>query len=153
MVATRFLSAHPRKGEPTGFEEAIINGTKIHTLRGNYEYWRKRVENVQKGLAYFSLRKWEGKPRQSAQIEIKQFHAEDGVGIIPVEKRNGGQIWHYQDPNDLFSNPFPLKPLGNKNLDLAKNDGLAIEDFMAWFEKAEKYKPMALIYFTTFRYA
>lgn len=35
---------------------------------------------------------------------------------------------------------------------LAKNDGLSLEDFKAWFKGADLSEPMAIIHFTPFRY-
>ena len=151
MVAKNYPKKHLREGEPTNFKEQILNGDKIHTIRQNYELWEKRIKKVQEGIAYLSLREWSDSPYKSKQVEVRQLHQEDGVGIIPVEKRNGGQIWHYcEDPTSFDFTP--LKPLGDKNLTLAKNDGLEIEDFISWFENVEKNKPLALIYFSHFRY-
>lgn len=151
MVAKTFPKKHLREGEPTNFKEQILSGDKIHTIRTNYELWKKRIEEVEKGIAYLSLRQWEGLPYKTKQVEIKQIHDINGVGIIPVEKRNGGQIWEYVKDATLLDF-VPLKPLGNKNIDLAKNDGLDLDDFMSWFENAEKNVPLALIHFTPFRY-
>lgn len=151
MVAKNYPKKHLREGEPTEFAEKIKRGEKIHTIRANYELWEKRIKEVEAGRAYLSLRQWSDSPYKSKQVEIAQLHDINGVGIIAVEKRNGGQIWHYNEDPTSFDFT-PLKPLGDKNITLAKNDGLEIEDFMSWFENVEKNKPLALIHFTPFRY-
>lgn len=35
---------------------------------------------------------------------------------------------------------------------LAKNDGLSLEDFKAWFKNYDLSEPLAIIQFTKFRY-
>ncbi len=35
---------------------------------------------------------------------------------------------------------------------LARNDGLSLEDWEAWFKDYDLSKPMAIIHFTPFRY-
>ena len=37
-------------------------------------------------------------------------------------------------------------------IDLAKNDGLSLDDFKAWFKSYDLSQPMAIIHFTSFRY-
>jgi hypothetical protein len=64
MCAKTYPAYHPKAGQPTGFRESILNGTKVHTLResaGN----RKSGETI-------SLREWEGAPYRSKQAEFAQ---------------------------------------------------------------------------------
>ncbi len=73
-LAKKFPVYHPRAGEPTGFREAFLNGTKIHTIRINAKGYWKDGDIV-------SVRQWSGRPYASKQEVIK-----DGVriGVVPV---------------------------------------------------------------------
>lgn len=73
MFAKQFMTSHPRVGEATDFAEKIIKGDKIHTLRGNYEYWKKIVDEVNSGIAVLSGRVWTDKPYKSKQYEFIEF--------------------------------------------------------------------------------
>lgn len=46
----RFPGTHPRAGEATNFVEKILGHEKIHTIRSNFPLWKKRIEEVQKGI-------------------------------------------------------------------------------------------------------
>jgi hypothetical protein len=125
-VSDYFPANHPKRGEKTGFEYKIKNGIKIHTIRANYDFWKKRIDVINDGLAILSIRRWTGKPYRSKQEEIVNL---DKVGI---QKLDTGQ---------------PL----NSNL-YAEGDGLSVEDFRSWFLNYDFDKPMAIIHFTEFRY-
>lgn len=156
-----FPATHPRAGEQTEFESAFNAGQdtpkrdtfskyiKRHTIRANYEFWRKRFEKIGKGEACLSIRQWTGKPYRSKQVELARLTREDGIGIqelhIVKEKLNSRPIWlGYVDGNlqegNLF---FPL---------LAGNDGLLLDDWKEWFKGYNFSKPLAIIHFTKFRY-
>lgn len=106
-----FPATHPRKGEQTYFKEqfeiaigkiagvqildengryfsAILN-PKLHTIRANYELWRKRFEQIERGEACLSIRQWMGKPYASKQQEIARLTKEDGIGLQRLEFYNG----------------------------------------------------------------
>lgn len=137
MLSKVFPKGHIREGEPTGFKEKLLSGEKIHTIRSNYELWKKRIDEVQNGDALISVRQWEDKPYRSKQIEIRRFTKDDGVGIE-----------HIVLPEYLSLQSF----LGvYENLD--RNDGLTEDDWVSWFSKAEREKPLPIIHFTSFRYA
>ena len=66
-----FPDYHRRKGEPTNFRAAFNAGQpfkkdadtfcefpKLHTIRGNYEIWEKRFEQIERGEAQLSIRQW-----------------------------------------------------------------------------------------------
>lgn len=101
MISQKFPANHPRRGEETKFKQQIINaifvnqgwnkiaaypelGDKRHTIRANYDLWKKRIDEVQRGEACLSLRQWEGKPYRSKQIEFARLTNQDGVGIQQV---------------------------------------------------------------------
>ena len=138
-VSKHFPQTHKRSGEYTGFVENIRqlfsgNCKKIHTIRSNYELWRKRAEEINSGRAVLSIRYWSEKPYRSKQVEICRLEK------IGLEKLYFEKVGDYQMPRltDLTT--------------LAKNDGLSIQDFKDWFKGYDLSKPMAIIHFTDFRY-
>lgn len=109
-----FPAYHPKAGESTGFEDAILMGNKKHTIRAGSR-WKVGDK--------FSPRVWSGKPRHSKQIII----APD------IEIKKG---WSFT--RDLFTPTFYLDghPVGDELLSaIAANDGLTVDDFKAWFNK------------------
>jgi hypothetical protein len=140
IVSEKFPATHKRAGESTYFPGKILDGIKIHTIRGNYDLWAKRVDAINKGEAVLSVRHWYEKPYRSPQIEFTEF---DEIGIEKLEFRE----IHFSPiivNGDCYARPHPHK--------LAKNDGLSIEDFEEWFKYYDKTEPMAIIHFTNFRY-
>ena len=168
-VSRNFPVTHKRAGEPTYFKEKIINqkvlegqltdresidiayfcreygvGTKIHTIRANYPFWAKRIEQVRTGEAILSIRYWSGKPYNSKQVEICQLGKDDGVGVQEIEFQKmffetGWIIGQSESADQLMTN-------------IAKNDGLSLEDFKEWFKHYDLSKPLAIIHFTKLRY-
>lgn len=153
-VSRVFPTTHKRKGEETGFISKIFAAIKpnedfndlidpkIHTVRANYELWKKRIEQVQKGEAILSIRYWSGKPYNSKQVEICQLDKDSGIGVQKIELDPFGVNYKIDDGKWIFDNGH----------ELAKNDGLSLEDFKEWFRKYNLSKPMAIIHFTKFRY-
>ena len=138
-LSKAFPKTHDRAGEPTGFRGKFLKKEKIHTIRANYELWRKRMAEVQAGRAVLSVRQWTGKPYASQQEEIARLTAEDGVGIQKLELTNdlvGGIIGDHQ----------------YSYVSIAKNDGLDPSDWLTWLSCHELFKPMAIIHFKKFRY-
>lgn len=111
----------------------------MHTIRANYEFWRKRIKEVQAGRAVLSVRQWTDKPRHSKQIEIARLTAANGVGIQKLE------IFDLMRPAKVDGRLVDLT-------DLANNDGLSFSDWYHWFRGYDIIKPMAIIHFTKFRY-
>jgi hypothetical protein len=168
-VSRTFPKTHARAGENTYFVQKIRNALhdykessvdcydengnetcvlirerKIHTIRGNYELWEKRMAEVQKGNAVISLRYWSGKPYNSKQVEICQLDKGSGCGVQELSFLNSN-----------FSDPIVLQSKHNPHLTrdmLAINDGLSLDDFKEWFKGYDLSKPMAIIHFTNFRY-
>lgn len=161
-VSKTFPVTHKQKGQPTYFPEKILKLLcpfnvqlceefgidlipKIHTIRANYDLWSKRIKEVQEGNAILSIRYWSGKPYNSKQVEICQLDKDSGVGVQKI------------------SFGFAGMPFGNFSLFIdgdtyptvimvARNDGLSLEDFKAWFKGYDLSKAMAIIHFTKFRY-
>lgn len=149
-----FPVKHSKAGEPTQFRNAFNAGQvfnrgsgglyvrpKLHTIRANYPLWEKRIKEVQEGNAVLSVRQWTGKPYRSKQVEIARLTAANGVGIQMLrflgDNFNGGYIRNGVYPSDKI---------------LAKNDGLSLADWEAWFRGYDLSKPLAIIHFTKFRY-
>lgn len=138
IISEKFPTTHPLAGEPTFFEESIKNGKKIHTIRTNYKFWKKRVGEINKGLAILSVRVWTGKPYNSPQKEVIQFKK---LGIQKISKTKTGitidgiKIDEYRDLQET---------------QIARNDGLSQIDFNNWFKKPVKNG--CIIHFTDFKY-
>lgn len=139
ILSETFPTTHPRKGQETEFGRSFLNGKKIHTIRGNFSLWEKRIAQIQKGEAVLSVRQWTGKPYQSKQVEIARLTAEDGVGIQELK------LTDLSRPTTINGQRIEL-PL------LAQNDGLSFNDWFNWFIGYDLSKPLAIIHFTKFRY-
>lgn len=133
IVSERFPKTHKKAGENTGFPEAISAGLKIHTIRSNYKFWKKRVKKINSGEAVLSLRVWSGNPYNSKQKEIAVFTQ---IGIEKIK---------YLRPSFYIDG----KKLNVEKL--AKNDGLSSEDFYEWIGKYPD-SDMAILHFSNFRY-
>jgi len=155
-VSRVFPATHRRKGERTYFPEKILVNEdiniasdkftefdivgfepKIHTIRANYELWNKRAKEINEGKAILSIRYWSDKPYRSKQVEICILEK------IGIQKIVIDPVYLFRiDDSEVY---FGLD-------DIAKNDGLSIEDFKNWFKNYDKIEPMAIIHFTEFRY-
>lgn len=144
-VSEFFPKTHNKAGLPTGFISSISNQSKKHTIRGNYELWEKRFNEIEKGNACLSVRYWTGKPYNSKQKEVFNLTKTDGIGIQKLKS------WDIE--NDFA---FCVSKKGNVLpfyiSELSKNDGLNRIDFDNWFKKYDLSNPMAIIHFTNFRY-
>lgn len=123
------------------FNPRFVNGAgddlvpgKIHTIRRNYEYWKKfEGQDV-------ALYIWEGKPYRSRQ---RVFCAKR---LVSVQKC---QRWwsNYYLPDKM---PVYDDPIDNSLL--AKNDGFNyMSEFTDWFCGYPDGE-MAILHFTEFRY-
>lgn len=65
MLSKVFTSGHSKAGQPTRFKEHLMDGTKKHTIRGNYLYWAKKAEQINAGKMVLSIRQWTGRPYNS----------------------------------------------------------------------------------------
>lgn len=145
MVSQRFPLGHIREGYPTGFEEKILSGEKIHTIRANTAIWKKRVAKVQKGKAVIELRRWEGKPYRSGQTLIRRLTQDDGVGFQ--------EVLLSRKVEGMTARVLEDKAARNISLyTLAKNDGLDTASFISWFSQYDLSQPLGIIHFTSKRY-
>lgn len=134
-VSEKFPATHPRKGEATDFVMKIARMEKIHTIRGNYQLWKKRADEINAGRARLSVRVWTGKPYRSKQREVLAF---EGIGVQCAEITLLGLFIDGTDSDVTFN-------------EIAKNDGLDFQDFKDWF-KGPWVDPKAIIHFSNFRY-
>lgn len=152
-VSRYFPATHPRKGERTKFADSIYFGNKIHTIRANYDLWKKRIDEVNTGEAVLSIRYWTGKPYASKQEEFATLGKGGGLGVQIADLSNINDhavlIGKSVPPNtpivDVYKRPYCSDFV-------AKNDGLSFDDFEAWFKGYDLSKPMVIILFTDFRY-
>ena len=154
MLSRVFPVTHPKAGQETGFAPkvmAAINNMpcylkKLHTIRANYDLWKKRIDEVMAGEAELCLRQWTGKPYRSKTVVIKRLRREDGVGIQKLKFPFGTLSELYIEDQKrccVFSGIEKT---------LANNDGLSLDDWQAWFAGYDLSKPLAIIHFTNFRY-
>lgn len=172
-VSRTFQSTHPKKGQPTYFVEKIIvgqidvenfthivcspeydseivltcNEPKLHTIRKNYPMWVKRMKKVAEGKAVIDLFYWTlpgGRYNpENKKVVFATLDKDSGCGVQELEF---GQIKGSLIP--MFEG------MANRTncIELAKNDGLSLEDFKDWFKNYDLSEPMAIIQFTKFRY-
>lgn len=138
-----FPATHPKAGAPTGFEEKFKSGVKLHTIRADKKgIWSKWFEDIKAGRKYLSIREWTGRPYNSEQREYARL---DKIGIQEIEV-----VKNIVDPLPTIwidNEPVPVE-------EVAKNDGLSVQDFIDWFFVKDKdivFKGK-IIHFTEFRY-
>ena len=162
MVSRNFPSTHPKAGQPTFFVEKICKALsiepptpyggwdawetkellkadpKLHTIRLNWELWQKRFEEIAAGKAYLSLRYWLDLPYKSPQQEFARLTTTDGIGIQKLSFPLGIFIDDYDADLSIG--------------EIAKNDGLTMQDFGGWFGEIQRDKEYAILHFTQKRY-
>ena len=128
---------------------------KLHTCRSNYDLWKKRFDKINSGEAVLELYYWSGSPYNykrdgSKQVVFATLTKEDGIGI---QKFRIGEF--YDEINDIERAYYSIDDRAKFDLltsTIAKNDGLSLEDWKAWFKGYDLSEPMAIIHFTSFRY-
>lgn len=147
MLSKVFPADHPKVGISTDFKAKLKDGVKKHTIRGNAELWEHRAEEINAGRAELSVRQWSGKPYEpgSHQIEIARYTSL-GTQRITMSFTSPWNrfICVHQDNGDAHYPVF---------IDVAENDGLSSEDFLAWFQaKKKKTYHGVILHFTDMRY-
>ena len=150
-----FPKTHARCGQETFFREKLglglqgrgVVGGKFHTIRANYEFWRKRFEKISAGKAVLSVRQWVGKPyaKGSTQHEIVVLTRDDGIGLQRLDFEDG-DIFQVNVDGQKFA------PTEETLTNIAANDGLTYDDWREWFKDYDLSKPLAIIQFTKNRY-
>jgi hypothetical protein len=148
IVSAYFPKYHPKYGQNTDFEQKIVTGDKRHTIRGNYQYWAPRIKEVAEGKAILIIRRWSGIPYKSKQIDIVRITKDNCPGVQQISM-------HKPNPEEIYWNIDDRKTK-EQLIDVAKNDGLILEDFRRWFfpdvTKRDVFFEGIIIHFTKFRY-
>lgn len=161
MISRTFMKSHPRAGQETYFMSKIllnfnqvvvqdVDGKqfpvepvhsskmvldiikqdfdpKLHTLRPNYDLWAHRAEEINAGRAVLSLRQWTGKPYRSKQNEFIRL---EKIGV------QRAKVVHAPIAPGFPSSVGVFIDGRIKNIhEVAKNDGLSVDDFCHWFGK------------------
>ena len=164
-ISRTFPAKHPRAGEKTYFEGKIRYGigidscvvavpySKIHTIRANYMFWKKRIDEVNAGKAVLVLFEWNGKPygKGTIQRELFRFDKDSGIGVQKLEWISSETAVVNPSNNCMFPAIAPFETLVNTP-ELANNDGLSERDFRDWFKDYDLSEPLAIVHFTKFRY-
>lgn len=144
IILSRFyLKGHRRAKQETGFVKKTIEGIKIHTIRKNYKYWKKRIDAIKARKGILSLRFWTSAPYKSPQEEFMKLPYAD-IQRIDIINKNV-----YIDGK--------LLNIG-QTMELAKNDGFdfspgGLNDFYEWLGADKKdIKDAGIIHFTKFLY-
>lgn len=131
--------------KPTGFKKKLLSGEKKHTIRQNYKFWKKRIDEINAGKAVLSIRQWTGLPYRSEQKEIKVF----GKGEVGYER-----IIMFDNAQEIAINTGTSKGyvyLSDKRiLTLIKNDGVPVDIFRKFFKGG--LLDGIIIHFTKLRY-
>lgn len=132
LIAKQFPTHHLKKGQPTFFEDLILRGIKQTTIRTNYEYWKKRIDEVSKGEAKLVLKQWINRPYHDSQTTIHIETFEPTIEKVKIDFR--------LDNYYVFSTELNQWLHFNGIEQMAKMDGLTIVDFKSWF-KSDKHDP------------
>lgn len=144
MLSRVFPRKHISAGKETRFKEKLYQGSKIHTIRGNYEMWKHNVEKITEGRFFLSLRQWSGMPYRSKQVEIKETK---NVGYERISMS-------YDPESGTVKAVINGKPFADVRK-LAENDGLKWDEFVDWFFGQGTGRTLfqgVIIHFTDFRY-
>jgi hypothetical protein len=139
MLSRHFMKGHPRAGELTWFIPKIwaalvqMNGRPENIPDNTFNFYQSHIPkwhtirpgNRFKAGDFIDFRYWSGMPYRSPQLKAFPF-------TIPVERVFNIEI----DKSGVIMIDGVIDCTGN-NLaeELAKNDGLSHEDFLAWFSK------------------
>lgn len=144
IASDNYPKHHRLAGKVTNFINRMISGTKLHTCRMNYDFWKHRVDEISKKYAYLSVRSWSGIPYRSKQDE---YIRNVKVGIEKLEIIN--QVIYVEG-----------KQLSKKKaIQLAANDGFedseqGLKDYLQWLKADIKdIKNGCILHFTDLRYA
>lgn len=185
VILSKDIFAEGKKAStPSDFARKVKTGAKRHTVRANFDYWRERIERLQQRGGVLSLRQWSGKPYEkgstqelimdvpASMVEVQRLvmsREQDTESEVLVDGSDGvfakATDTEYRYFAEVEGHHVPVETL-------AKNDGLTLEDFKAWFnpvfdeyesnvqvtKNGVEIKPsktsltFAVIQFTTFRY-
>lgn len=160
LLSRIFPKSSIMAGKETFFREGVLNAItdndpfnsmfdfqhcKVHTIRLNYELWKKRMDEIQAGKAKLSVRQWSGAPYRSKQETIIELTAKDGIGVQKLSSMDEIEGCVVNSATDVKFVPLEI---------LAINDGLEVGTFKDWFKLAKPTtdNPMVIIHLTKLRY-
>lgn len=160
----KFPTQAPFVAVRTGFKKKILTGEKKHTIRQNYHFWKKRIDEINAGKAILSVRQWTGKPYDSEQKEIKQFkQGEVGYQRVTIQSKPVGKFSDHTvllsvgvivpSSSGLIQNGIAgeYRFLNAKKIkQLAENDGITVEQMQKFFNKG--VSDGIIIHFSDLRY-
>lgn len=138
-----FPATHSKKGINTLFAVKLFAGRKIHTIRADEKgQWAQKVADINAGNKILCVREWTGRPYNSEQREFARY---EKIGLQHITMTYGSD------------DARPKVWVDNKKVsihEVAKNDGLSVEDFVEWFfgNNKENVFEGVVIHFTSFRY-
>lgn len=125
------------------FKEAILSGTKIHTIREDkHDRWKKGMKmNMATGVRTRNYNEFAEKNCTGTQkISIRYFDNKSRVEVVINDRYIGAA---YFGIKRIYCCVYELEIL-------AHNDGFdSVDDFFAWFNKDFEGK---IIHWTDFRY-
>lgn len=143
IASDKYPKHHRLAGEETNFVNKMISGSKKHTCRMNYDFWKQRVDEVTAKRAFISVRSWRGIPYKSKQDE---YIRNTSVGIEHLEIRN----------QRIFVNGYELTAA--ERIKLVANDGFenseqGLADYLQWLKADKKdIHNACILHFTDLRY-
>ena len=141
MLSTAFMKGHSKAGKPTEFMHKLLAGTKLHTIRGNFEWWQSKAEKINAGEMYLSIRQWSGKPYRSQQVEVAR--------ISHLEVQRFEAAYGSTDPQPrVWIDGCEVADVEQ----VAHNDGLELAEWQEWFFKHTNHFEGVVLQFTSFKY-
>ena len=118
---------------------------KLHTIMPDYELWKNRIEEVSKGEAVIELFCWDGEPDMSNKVILAILDKDSGCGVQEINLVNLNTLCIVYNINNAELGALHLSQI-------AKNEGLSLDDFKSLFKGYGINDPLAIIHFTKFRY-
>jgi hypothetical protein len=141
MLSTAFMKGHSKAGKPTEFKAKLLAGTKLHTIRGNFEWWQRKAQQINAGEMELSIRQWSGKPYNSQQVEVAR--------LSHLEVQRFEAAYGSTDPQPRVW----IDGCEVENVEqVAHNDGLELAEWQEWFFKHTNHFEGVVLQFTSFKY-
>lgn len=146
-----FPAYHPRKGEHTNFIMNVRKGysSRIHDYQPDEDAKHHTIRNGNRWKKgdFCSLRYWIDKPYCSKQQQM----FENDVELIEVYKIKIGKDFETISLENNTNFEIYTQFSFNRNVNelikqLAKNDGLSVQDFKDWFAKSLPFKGQILVF-------
>lgn len=146
MLSHHYPKTTIHAGQPTHFKEQLLDGRKIHTLRGRCDAWAHNIDLINNRSYVMSVREWDGKPygKGVKQREIAQYCKLGWQRFTMTYDRSTDDMRCVID--------------GRRFTDLellARNDGMTLEEMKDWFFGQGMSRSVysgVIIHFTDFRY-